>query len=50
MIETRPLKNVILIQTVLSFLLLKRIINIYKHFVLKYGNVTVKDFQKFVKP
>ena len=44
MIETRCLKNVIFIQTILSFVLSKKIINIYKNIGQKYGNVTVKDF------
>ena len=46
MIETRCLKNVIFIQTILSFVLSKKIINIYKNIGQKYGNVTVKDFWK----
>ena len=52
MIETRRLKNVVIfIQTVLSFVLSRKIINIYNVIARKYGNVTaVKDFRKhFVK-
>ena len=47
MIETRRLKNVVIfIQTILSFVLSRKIINIYNDIARKYGNVTVKDFQK----
>ena len=51
MIETRRLKNVVIfIQTVLSFVLSRKIINIYNVIARKYGNVTVNDFRKhFVK-
>ena len=43
MIETRRLKNVVfLIQTILSFMLSRKIINIYNDIARKYGNVTVK--------
>ena len=50
MIETRCLKNVgIFILTILSFVLLRKIINIYNNIARKYGNVTVKDFQKYEK-
>ena len=45
MIETCCLKNVVIfIQTVLSFVLSRKIINIYNDIAWKYGNVTVKDF------
>ena len=40
---------VIFIQTVLSFVLSRRIINIYNDIARKYGNVTVKDFRKYEK-
>ena len=45
MIETRRLKNVIFVQTILSFVLSRKIINIYNDIARKYGNVTVKDFE-----
>ena len=45
MIETRCLKNVVIfIQTILSFLLSRKIINIYDDVAQKYGNATVKYF------
>ena len=44
MIETRRLKNVIFIQTILSFVLSRKIINIYNDIARKYENVIVKDF------
>ena len=45
MIETRCLKNVVIfIQTIESFVLPRKIINIYNDIIRKYGNVTVKDF------
>ena len=48
MIETRRLKNVVIfIQTILSFVLSRKIINIYNDIARKYGNVTVKDFRKY---
>ena len=48
MIETRRLKNVVIfVQTILSFVLSRRIINIYNDILRKYGNVTVKDFRKY---
>ena len=48
MIETHRLKNaVIFIQTTLSFVLSRKIINIYNNIAWKYGNVTGKDFQKY---
>ena len=50
MIETRRLKNVVIfIQTILSFVLSRKIINIYSDIARKYGNVTVKDFRKYEK-
>ena len=50
MIETRLLKNVVIfIQTILSFVLSRKIINIYNDIARKYGNVTVKDFRKYEK-
>ena len=45
MIETHCLKNVVIfIQTILNFVLSRKIINIYNDIAQKYGNVTVKDF------
>ena len=50
MIETRRLKNVVIfIQTILSFVLSRKIIIIYNDNARKYGNVTVKDFRKCEK-
>ena len=50
MIETRRLKNVVIfIQTVLCFVLSRKIVNIYNNISRKYGNVTVKDFRKYEK-
>ena len=50
MIETRHLKNVVIfIQTILSFVLSRKIIIIYNDNARKYGNVTVKDFRKCEK-
>ena len=50
MIETRPLKNVVIfIQTILSFMLSRKMINIYNDIARKYGNVTVKNFRKYEK-
>ena len=50
MIETRCLKDAIIsIQTFLSFVLSRKIINIYNDIARKYGNVTVKDFRKYEK-
>ena len=40
MIETRCLKNVIFIQTILSFMLSRKILNIYNDIARKYGNIT----------
>ena len=51
MTETGRLKNVaIFIQTVLSLLLSRKVINIYKDIAWKYGNITVKNFQQYEKP
>ena len=45
MIETCRLKNVVIfIQIILSFVLSRKIINIYNEIEREYGNVTVKDF------
>ena len=50
MIERCRLKNVVIfIQTILSFVLSRKIINIYNDIARKYGNVTVKDFRKYEK-
>ena len=49
MIETCRLKNVIFFQTILSFVLSRKIINIYDDLAGKHGNVTVKDFHKYEK-
>ena len=50
MIETRRLKNVVIfVQTILSFVLSRKVINIYKDIARRYGNVTVKDFRKYEK-
>ena len=44
MIETRRLENVeIFIQTILSFVLPRKIINTYNNISRKYGNVTVNN-------
>ena len=50
MIETCCLKNVVIfIQTILNFVLSRKIINFYNDVAWKYGNVTVKDFRKYEK-
>ena len=50
MIETSRLKNVVIfIQTILSFVLSRKIINLYSDIAHKYGNVIVKYFQKYGK-
>ena len=50
MIETCRLKNVVIfIQTILSFVVSTKIINIYNDIARKYGNLTVKDFRKYEK-
>ena len=44
------LKNVVIVfQTILSFVLSRKIVNIYNDIAQKYGNVTVKDFRKYEK-
>ena len=50
MIETRRLKDVVIfIQTILSFVLSRKITNIYNDIERKYGNATVKDLRKYEK-
>ena len=50
MIETCCLKNVVIFfQTILSFVLSRKIINIYNDIAQKYGNITVKHFRKYEK-
>ena len=50
MIEMHRLKSVaIFFETVLSFMLSRKIINIYKDRAWKHGDVTVKDFRKYEK-
>ena len=50
MTEMHRLKNVvILFQTIISFVLSRKIINIYNDLTRKHGNVTVKDFHKYEK-
>ena len=50
MIETRRLKNVVIFfQTILSFVLSRKIINIYNDIAWKYRNITVKHFRKYEK-
>ena len=50
MIEMHRLKNVVIFfQTVVSLVLSRKIINIYKDLAWKHGNVTVKDFRKYEK-
>ena len=50
MIETRRLKNVVIfIETNLSFVLPRNIINIYGDIARKYGYVTVKSFREYEK-
>ena len=46
MIEKRRLKNVVIfIKTILSFVLSRKMINIYIDIARKYGNVAVKNFK-----
>ena len=45
----RGLKNVIFFQTILSFVLWRKIINTLNSIGRKYGNATVKDFWKYEK-
>ena len=50
MIETRRLKNIVIfILTILSFVLSRKIINVYNDIARRYGNVRVKDFRKYEK-
>ena len=50
MIETHRLENIVIFfQTILSFVLLRKVINVYNDLARKYGNVTVKDFRKYEK-
>ena len=50
MIETSHLENVVIyIQRGLRSVLSRKIINIFNDIARKYGNVTVKDFQKYEK-
>ena len=46
----RRLLNVVtFFKTILSFVLSRKIINVYNDVAQKYGNVTVKDFHEYVK-
>ena len=46
----RRLKNVVIVfETILSFVLSRKITNVYNDLARKYGNVTVKDFRKYEK-
>ena len=50
MTETHHLQNVVIfIQTILGFVLSRKIINICNDITRKYGNVAVKDFRKYEK-
>ena len=50
MIEMPRLKSVVIFfQRILSFVLSRKIINIYNDIAQKYGNITVKDFRKYEK-
>ena len=50
MIETRRLRNVVIfMQAILSFVLSRKIINIYNDIARKYENVTVQDFRRYGK-
>ena len=50
MIETRRLKDAVsFFETILSFVLSRKIINVYNDLGQKYRNVMVKDFQKYEK-
>ena len=49
MLKQRELYESIFIQTTLSFVLSRKIINIYNDIAQKYGNVTGKDFRKYEK-
>ena len=49
--QTRRLKNVVIFfQTMIGFVLWRKIKNFYKDLARNYENVTVKDFRKFEKP
>ena len=48
-IKAHRLTNVIFIQAILSFLLSRKIINIYIDIAWKFGNATVTDFRKYEK-
>ena len=48
MIEMRCFKNALTFnQTILNFMLSRKIVNIYNDIARKYQNVTVKDFRKY---
>ena len=50
MIESHRLKNIVIFfRTILSFVLLRKVINVYNDLARKYGNVTVKDLRKCEK-
>ena len=50
MIETRHLKNgVIFLHTIVSFVLSRKIVNVYNDLAQNYGNNTIKDFRKYEK-
>ena len=50
MIETCRLKNgVIFLHTIVSFVLSRKIINVYNNLPQNYGNNTIKDFRKYEK-
>ena len=50
MVETRRLKNIVIfIQAIFSFVLPRKIINIYNDIARKYGNFIVKYFRKYEK-
>ena len=48
MLETHRLKNVVIfLQSILHFILSRKIIKIYNDIARKHGNVTVQDFRKY---
>ena len=49
MLMTFWLLLTIFIQTILSFVLARKIINIYNDIARKYGNVAAKEFRKYEK-
>ena len=50
MLETHRLKNVVIfLQSILHFILSRKIIKIYNDIARKHGNVTVQDFRKYEK-